>query len=283
MGAADHAAGKARAFCISVLVEMNKDGMCKPIDSGIQTANTIAQPLWQHWNDAVGQINAVAAPARFAIQRALGLYVSGDIGNVHTEAPTILYLLNLNRVVEIARVIRIDGDDKFFAQIFTSFELSRIDSFGNPLRLIQNILRKFCAEVVFADDRKHVDARRGCRSEYFDDFAFRIDVARFPRVQADHDFVADARRCSHALIAIWAHVDVVHKPRIIRDDVVKVSRPLQRAYDRIVSALQDSNHTPFAPSFDPPVRRIARYTHNHAVAVHPCPDIFRRDENVWLA
>ena len=75
----------------------------------------------------------------------------------------------------------------------------------------------------------------------------------------------------------------MHEARIIRHNVVKIPRPLQCADDRIVSALEDSNHTPFAPSFDPVMGRIARYTRNHAVAVHGCSNIFRCDENVRLA
>ena len=167
--------------------------MCKPVDAGFETANNIAQPFRQHWNHAIGQIYAIPAPARFAIQGAARFHVGGDIGNVHAEAPTILDLLDLNRVIEIPRVIRIDCDDKFFAQIFASLELSRHDLFGNPLRLIQNIFWKFCAQMKFADNREHVDARCGRCPEHFDDFAFGIDVARLPRIQTNHDFVAHIR------------------------------------------------------------------------------------------
>src|SRR6266571_7173288 len=97
--------------------------MCEPIDSWVEAANAVAQSLRQHRDHAIGQINAVAAPARFAIQRAPGFYIGGDIGNMHAEPPTTLGLLNLNRVIEIARVIRIDRDDEFFTQIFASLEL----------------------------------------------------------------------------------------------------------------------------------------------------------------
>ena len=111
---------------------------------------------------------------------------------MHTKLPTTLALLNLDRVIKIARVIGIDRDDKFFAQIFASLELPWTDFIGNPLCLIQNILGKFRWQMKFPDDREHVDARRGCRPEDFDDFAFGIDVARLPGVEANHDFVANS-------------------------------------------------------------------------------------------
>ena len=111
---------------------------------------------------------------------------------MHTEPPTIFVFLDLNCVIEISRIVGIDRDDEFFAQIFTSLELSWIDFIGNPLCLVQNLFRKFCWQMKFPDDREHVDARRGCRPEDFDDFAFGIDVARLPGVEANHDFVANS-------------------------------------------------------------------------------------------
>ena len=45
-------------------------------------------------------------------------------------------------------------------------------------------------QIVLADDGKHVHARRVRRPEHFDDFAFGIDVARFPCLESHHDLVA---------------------------------------------------------------------------------------------
>ena len=177
---------------------MNENRMREPIDSWIEAANTVAQSLGQHRDDAVGQINAVAAPARLAVQRAAWLYVGGDIGDVHAETPAAVWkLVHVNCVIEIARVIGVDGDDELVAQIFASRDLLFASTvFRNPLRLLQNFLRKFRRQMVLADDRKHVHSGRRCRPEHLDDFALGIDVTRFPDVQANHDFVAN---CSGGL------------------------------------------------------------------------------------
>src|SRR4029077_591648 len=117
--------------------------------------------------------------------------------------------------------------------------------------------------MIFADDRENVDAWCGRRPEHFDDFSFGIDMARLPGIQANHDFVTNIRRFPWLLISLRMYIDIVHKPRIIWHDIVKVPRPLQCADDGIVSALQDSNDTRFAASFDAIMRRrIARYTRN---------------------
>jgi hypothetical protein len=134
--ASNYAARKTRAFCIPVFVEMNKYRMCEPIDARIETADAVAQSLRQHRDHTVREVNAVSAPARFSIQRAVRLHVGGDIGNVYTKAPTAPDPLNMNCIVEIARVIGIDGDDEFSAQIFGSLQLSSINCLGNSLRLV---------------------------------------------------------------------------------------------------------------------------------------------------
>ena len=118
-------------------------------------------------------------------------------------------------------------------------------------------------------------------------------MARLPRIQANHDFIANCSgglrppilfRCPSSLAIIDRHyranVNVMHKPRIIWHDIVKIRRPLECPDDRIVSALRDSNHTAFATSLDAVIRAIARYTRNHAVAVHGCSDVLRCDENI---
>ena len=73
---------------------------------------------------------------------------------MHAETPTAaLDLFDINRVIEVPRVIRINGDDKFLPQIFTPVELSRVDLVRNPIRLIQNVIRKFSRQMIFAHDR----------------------------------------------------------------------------------------------------------------------------------
>src|SRR5215470_8355359 len=113
--------------------------MREPIDSGIKAANTVAQSLRQHRDHTIRQINAVAAPAGLAIQRAARLYVSGNIGDVHTKIPTAVWkLVHVNCVVEIACVIGIDGNDELVTQIFPSRDALSANLVGNSLGLLQN-------------------------------------------------------------------------------------------------------------------------------------------------
>ena len=61
---------KRASLWSAIFAEFDEDGMRQAIDAGLQAANAVAQALGQHRDDAIGQINAVAALERFAIQRA---------------------------------------------------------------------------------------------------------------------------------------------------------------------------------------------------------------------
>src|SRR5947199_4218700 len=145
--------------------------------------------------------------------------------------------------------------------------------------------------MIFPNDRQHVDARSRSRTEHFDDFTFGINVARFPSFQTNYNFIANcshwpvaSRGTAHRAVAtdIGAYINVVHEARVIGHDVVKIPRALESADNRIVSSFQNSNHAPFAPSFDAPKRFIPRYARHHTVAMHGCSNIFRCNENVRL-
>ena len=76
------------------------------------------------------------------------------------------------------------------------------------------------------------------------------------------------------------------EPRIIRDDVIKVARMLQSSDNRIVRTFQNSNHATLASSmsiFRAPGNRIARDACDHAIAMHGCAGVLRRDKNIGLA
>src|SRR6266487_4830922 len=132
--------------------------------------------------------------------------------------------------------------------------------------------------------------------QHFDDFTFGINVARFPRLQADYNFITNLwrnfgsceRQACHGGFALsrsrnLSYINIVHDTRVIRYYVIKVPRALESADNRIVSSFQDSNHAPFAPPFNAAIRFVSRDARNDTVAMHGCSDVFRRNENVRVA
>ena len=71
---------------------------------------------------------------------------------------------------------------------------------------------------MFPDDTQNIHSGRIGLAEHLGDHAFGIDVPRGPLGELDHHLVADLR------IEGRLGVNVMDKPRIIREDVVKEFR-----------------------------------------------------------
>ena len=115
MRAADNSPRKTGLTHPAVAVELQENGMGQAIYMRIQAANTIAQPLGQHGNHPIGQINTVAATLRFAIEGAAGSDIRAHVRDVNAKLPAAFDFFDLNGVVEIAGVIGIDRDDELLA------------------------------------------------------------------------------------------------------------------------------------------------------------------------
>ncbi len=167
---------------------------------------------------------------------------------MHAELPAAaVHALDVDRVVEIAGVIGIDRDDELRAQILAAGGERRFDGFRNLFRLLDDGAGKLERKMILPNDRKHVDAGISALAEHFDDLAFRIDVARFPRFQPNDYFVAHARLRR-------LHVNVVDDARIVRHDVEEIPGLLHGADDGVVGPLQDSDDAAFrscAAAFGP--------------------------------
>ena len=133
-------------------------------------------------------------------------------------------LLDVDRVVEIAGIIGIDRDDELLAQILAPVERDASTVSGIRLGFLEDASWKFGGKMVFPDDREHVDAGRRCGAEHFDDFPFRIDVARFPRFEPDDYLVATRPVCRGLRSEADLHVNVVHDARIVGHDVEEILR-----------------------------------------------------------
>ena len=223
----NHAWGETRSFDAAVAIVLNENGMRQAIDIRFETADPIAQTLWQHWDYAIREIDAIAASPRFSVHRAIRLYIGRDIGNVHAKPPAVLAgLFNIDRVIEITRVIRIDRDDKFFAQIFAVSKQAIVNGWANSVGFIDHGLGKFGRQMIAPDDRKKINPGRTGWPQHLNDLAFRVNVTRFPRIKPNHHFIVDPRRGSGGLrppIFVRPNINVMHKSRIVGDDVVKVS------------------------------------------------------------
>ena len=107
-------------------IDLHMTGKHRAILTRAQRAFVGRQGMWQHRNDTVGEIDAVAALRRFTVERAPGADIVTDIGNGDDglEATWVFRVVircRPDRIVEIACITRIDGDDRQMAQVFAMF------------------------------------------------------------------------------------------------------------------------------------------------------------------
>lgn len=106
-----------------------------------------------------------------------------------------------------------------------------------------DVLGELAWEIVFADDREHVNARRIGWSENLDDMAFGIEVAAFPGIEFCNDLVA---RFGFECGIGGGDVEVFDDAGIVGNDVVEFFRLLECADDGRVCAGEDADD----PAFD---------------------------------
>src|SRR6266481_3665945 len=123
-----------------------------------------------HVAGAVGEVNGGAAETRFTVERRGGSNVMRDIGDVHLQVPSAVgAMLDVNGVVEIARGLSIDCDDRQVAEIFAAPTLHFAYRLRASLGFVQDLGREDVREMVLANDDFGVDAEIAGAAENFDD------------------------------------------------------------------------------------------------------------------
>ena len=93
-------------------------GLDEPVDVRLEAAEPGCERLGKHVDRALGKVHRRAALVRLAIERAALLHVVRHVGDVDAQpVVTVRQPLDRNRVVEIARVLAVDGDDDAISKI----------------------------------------------------------------------------------------------------------------------------------------------------------------------
>ena len=93
-------------------VEVDLGGDRQPLDPRREAAGVLAQRPRKHRLDGAGNVGAVSAPPRLAVERRARADVCGDVGNVDPEPGCVTLAACRDRIVEIARRRRVDGEGR---------------------------------------------------------------------------------------------------------------------------------------------------------------------------
>ena len=220
-------AGEADVLDFARRRKVDESGEREAVDERLEAADAVAQALREHRDDAVGEVDAVAARERLAVEGAAGADIMGDIGDVDAEPPAAGQALDVDGIVEIPGVVGIDGDDEFRRAILAA-RRRRVDrrsrgcgrprartASGNSVgRLLRRMIESMSTPGASA------------RPEHLDDLALGVGLGRYPFLEADDDFIPDGRRPRSA-VAVRHDVDIVDEARIVGDDVEEAFRGLR--------------------------------------------------------
>ena len=111
----------------------------------------------------------------------------GDV-NAQQEIPVFRHGQR-HGVIEIPGVGAVDGDQRFLPQILTSFQIFFTDRTDGSCRL-QDFIRKFFRQLVFADHRFHIGAGLILAADNIDDFPFHHPAFLRPGGHLGNDDIA---------------------------------------------------------------------------------------------
>src|ERR1019366_624149 len=144
-------------------------GEHQPVHLRAQAANVSRELERQHGNGAVGEIDAVAAQTGFLIERRVGRYVLGDVGDVDLQfVVAVLELPDVDGVVEIARGFAVDGDDGKLAVVAAVSQCVGGNVGCDGLGFFDHLRREAMRQVKLADHDLDVDAEIFFFAENFD-------------------------------------------------------------------------------------------------------------------
>ena len=163
-------------FDIAAAADMHVAHHAQAIHMRIQRAQAVGQFFRQHRDHAARKIHRVAAQNRLAIQRVTGLHIVADIGNRHHQPVAAFFRRAIHRIVEIARGLAVDGDQRQVADVFAPRPICGSNDRRNRFGLAFHILGKLIRQIMLAQRDLDLHAGIGIVAQHLDDAADRLRV-----------------------------------------------------------------------------------------------------------
>ena len=148
------------------------------LDLGVERAQAVREFLGQHRDDAAREVDRGRALVSVDVDRRAGAHVVADVGDRDDQAPAVVDLrfaepsrLAVHGVVEVARVLAVDGDERNVGEVDAVLPVGGADRVGQRRGLRQ---RRFGEDVRhFVLAHRDLDLHAGIvdLAEHFGDTA----------------------------------------------------------------------------------------------------------------
>ena len=200
----------------AVGVDFHQARLHEPIDARVEAADAGGQLRGKHVNGALGKIHRRRPLVPFLIERGAFGHVMRHVGDVHAEpVMSVRQLLDADRIVEVARMLAIDGDRDRLPEIGAPFDVLCADR-AERERFLDSRLAMNVRDAVLADDDLGVDPLLVDVAEHLDDLANRPARRGGPRRDFNDDHLAGLGRSPltrrHMHIGHDAAIERLHEP-----------------------------------------------------------------------
>ena len=268
LDAADDRVGELRPHQAGVRRELADHRLHQAVLGLDERAQSARQRVREHRDDRADEVGGIAAFAGLDVEGRTRLHVGGDVGDVDAHADVaVRHALHGQGVVEVLRVVRVDGDRRDRAEVLAAGAVGLGDDLAEGVGLGGDGGRELRAEAVAPQDGEVFGHRRMRDAEDFGDRAGRAEVAAFPRVEAHDDLVAGLRGGRQARAGRVAHDDLARDAGIVGDDEPLQAVVAERARELGERALDDAHDRARAPVVAVAVAAVGVELDQHAVAV----------------
>ena len=229
----------ARGFDLGVVVEVEDDAERELILIGPERADEVAQPLGQHRDGAVDEIDRRGALLGFLVDDGSLGDVMADVGNMYADLiEAVVQLLDRQCVIEVLGILRVDGAGPHIAEVLTLGHILRRDLPRNLLGGVLHALRILIRQTVLRQDSVHLHVVVAALTEYVDhlaDDALMLLVG--PSRNLHHSLVVGLT----ALQLILGDEDVLRERILRRYEEGNILVDAQPSDEAVLGALQDSD------------------------------------------
>lgn len=159
MAAVDHRGDDFVVDDVAVLVDFHQAGDREAVDLRIEGADAVGKFLRQHRDDAVRQVVGGSPPTGVLVEVAAFGDVMGNVGDVDPEGPVAVGQDGkTDGVVDVLRVVSVDGEDAVLAEIATPLHFFGQDGLGKGLGGRKDRFGEFGFHAEAGDDFEDFDA-----------------------------------------------------------------------------------------------------------------------------